>query len=517
MFVAGLTSSKRERSSSQAASSSVDAVTDSPSPASTSASQARSRSDSAAVAASLEAPSTHSAGALTTPVGSPHVDIKALPASPNTEEMGVTAVQDTEDQEGQGEDDFEALTRNLTEALGRLGRRNKVWLPERERRNFRVMLVDKVRSSFLSTRGRLAELQDIRLPLRKVAPSTSGVQSPSTVPHSPLSPLTPSSPLYPDGLFAPIWVKKHAEMVPAVFVMFLRLYEPPIRSDEADAATVQARKEADRAMEKDADEGLVREITERRKRLGERGIKLTVVLMASAAALGTSSTELQTRTCEAHSCIDSPSLDARLSYLRRASQLSSKASLFVLSPVPADQLPEFVQSLQDALYDPAAEYYNQHAKRVKRKRSRLPSSSNASATAAPGKGLSPQGWIVRYEWKAGWFAEIRGEVEEARRFVRHTHTAKEAPIRPLYDVGLIGQTLRRLLERAGSHVCLDTDPAAPNKEMGRSQSSRGLRGHADLSAAAVCGRWVKGARTILYPSEAVRGLFEGLGYWGGYL
>ena len=122
------------------------------------------------------------------------------------------------------------------------------------------------------------DIQGVRLPLRKAIPA-SAQASASTVAHSPL---------YPDGLMAPIWVKKHVEMVPAVFVMFLRLYEPPGRpSDEgADAATLQARREADKAMEKDADEGLVREIAERRRRLGERGIKLTVVLMATAAALG---------------------------------------------------------------------------------------------------------------------------------------------------------------------------------------------------------------------------------------
>ena len=57
---------------------------------------------------------------------------------------------------------------------------------------------------------------------------------------------------------APVWVKKHAELIPSVFVLFLRLAD---------------------------DEALVREITERRRKLGER-IKLTVVLIASAETLG---------------------------------------------------------------------------------------------------------------------------------------------------------------------------------------------------------------------------------------
>jgi hypothetical protein len=94
--------------------------------------------------------------------------------------------------------------------------------------------------------------------------------------------------VHPDGLIAPIWVKKHVEIVPAVFVMFLRLYESPAwgSSEQLDAAAAHARREEERAKEHEADEGLVREIGERRRRLGERGIKLTVVLMASAAALG---------------------------------------------------------------------------------------------------------------------------------------------------------------------------------------------------------------------------------------
>lgn len=110
--------------------------------------------------------------------------------------------------------------------------------------------------------------------------------------------------------------------------------------------------------------------------------------------------------------LDSPVLDPRLSYLRRASALSSKASLFVLTPVPADQLPDFVQSLQDALYDSALEYYLSHSKKIRRKRSRI---STTQVLGVPGKSLGPQGWAVRYDWKAGWFAEVRDDLEAARR------------------------------------------------------------------------------------------------------
>lgn len=62
------------------------------------------------------------------------------------------------------------------------------------------------------------------------------------------------------------------------------------------------------------------------------------------------------------------------------------------------------------------EYYSTHAKRVKRKRARV-STSSLVVPGAAGKVLGGQGWAVRYDWKAGWFAEIRGDLEEARRYV----------------------------------------------------------------------------------------------------
>lgn len=125
-----------------------------------------------------------------------------------------------------------------------------------------------------------AKWQGVRLPMRKVQPTT-----PDAAPHSPLSPLTSTSPLHPDGLIAPVWVRKHAELVPAVFVLFLRMWEAP-RSEEGSDEDKAAREAADREKEKEMDDMLVKEIGDRRRRLGERGIKLTVVLMASAAALG---------------------------------------------------------------------------------------------------------------------------------------------------------------------------------------------------------------------------------------
>jgi len=89
-------------------------------------------------------------------------------------------------------------------------------------------------------------------------------------------------------LIAPIWVRKHAELVPSVFVLFLRLFENSQLGDgqELSADEAQKKETMDRAKEREMDDMLVKEIGERRRRLGERGIKLTIVLMASAATLG---------------------------------------------------------------------------------------------------------------------------------------------------------------------------------------------------------------------------------------
>jgi hypothetical protein len=52
--------------------------------------------------------------------------------------------------------EFEGLVKDLREAMGDLSGKGKVWLPESERRNFRIMLVDKV--------SLLCLLRDLQLP-----------------------------------------------------------------------------------------------------------------------------------------------------------------------------------------------------------------------------------------------------------------------------------------------------------------------------------------------------------------
>lgn len=65
-----------------------------------------------------------------------------------------------------------------------------------------------------------------------------------------------------------VW-PRNRDLVPSVFVLFLRLSE-----------------EDDELLDKAKDEELVKELVARKKVLSERGIKLTVVLIASRELLG---------------------------------------------------------------------------------------------------------------------------------------------------------------------------------------------------------------------------------------
>ncbi|KAJ7350608.1 Gryzun, putative trafficking through golgi-domain-containing protein [Mycena albidolilacea] len=276
------------------------------------------------------------------------------------------------------QDPFVLLTTRLREAL-LAQRKVAIWQPEKSK-SFQIIPVDKT----------------VRFPPRKLVPQDDPGYS---VAHSPLSPLTMSSPLHPDGLIAPIWIRKHTTLVPSVFVMFLRIFEYPPHTPKSPLDPPDPDRERDRELEeRKRDAELAAEVALRKKSTNERNIKLTVVLMATRRML------------------DDPSLDGRLTYIRRQSGLDSRAALFVLSPVSQAELGDFVKSLQQALYEPALEYYTAHSKRVRRKRNRhsqavssYPVPHTPVGTAGLGRPLRPEGWTVRYEYKMACFAEFRGE------------------------------------------------------------------------------------------------------------
>ncbi|EKM81164.1 hypothetical protein AGABI1DRAFT_37866 [Agaricus bisporus var. burnettii JB137-S8] len=273
---------------------------------------------------------------------------------------------------------FHTLIVRLRDALT-AQRKIAIWQPDKSK-SFHVVLVDK----------------EVKFPPRKLV-SPEDPQYASS--HSSLSPLTPSSPLHPDGLIAPIWIRKHTTLVPSVFVMFLRLYEHPQQIPKSPLEGPDVDREREReAEERRCDTELSGEIANRKKANNDRNVKLTVVLLASRRML------------------DDPVLDARLTFIRRNSGLDSRAALFVLSPVSQSELGEFVKSLSQALYEPALDYYTSHSKRVRRKRNRHSTTVSSYANLPIGnvaRPLRPEGWTVRYEYKMACFAEFRGEYEVA--------------------------------------------------------------------------------------------------------
>ena len=78
-----------------------------------------------------------------------------------------------------------------------------------------------------------------------------------------------------------------------------------------------------------------------------------------------------------------------------------------------------LSSLQQALYEPAVEYYTSHSKRVRRKRNRHSQNSSGYPAMSTLGGLNTarplrsEGWTVRYEYKMACFAEFRSEDEVA--------------------------------------------------------------------------------------------------------
>ena len=178
---------------------------------------------------------------------------------------GLDAPQQSPDIDSSSKQDpFHILTARLREALANQ-RKVAIWQSDKSK-TFQVILVDK----------------EVRFPPRKLVPPEDISYSTA---HSPLSPLTPSSPLHPDGLIAPIWIRKHTTLIPSVFVVFMRIYElPPHIVRNPDDSHESERERAEEERRRDAD--LATEIAHRKRGTNERGVKLTVVLLASRRLLG---------------------------------------------------------------------------------------------------------------------------------------------------------------------------------------------------------------------------------------
>lgn len=253
----------------------------------------------------------------------------------------------------------------------------RVWAPPERRPRFHTVLVDYA-----------WEYPPAKVRPGARLPSDTARRALSTLPpRSPLSPLHVGGPLFPDGILAPAWVRKHMSYLPAVHVVFLCwsvTQGTPLAQDQA----------------------LVEAMAEVRAAALPRGIRAAVVLLYDGSA------------------VDRAELDTRLVHLRRATGFDQRGSLFVLDTAAAQGVRAFVDHLEHALWEPALEYYRERVRRVKRNRARYPPPPSVAqpimaAGAAAGvlrqntSLLTPEGWEVRTATKLGFFAEILGDVNEA--------------------------------------------------------------------------------------------------------
>lgn len=199
--------------------------------------------------------------------------------------------------------------------------------------------------------------------------------------HSPLSPLSLGSSLYPDGLINTQWVRKHQDLVPAVFLCFYTLSTDPTLSNMHDS-------------------DVKNDIINFKQLLSQSGCRtrLAVILVADKPA-GSSADSLQ----------------ERLEAMRRGTGLDNKSFFYI--PPQDDSLEATYQALDaifPTLYNTAVEYYRELSRRARKKKGRgaaprptVPPTSGTSQT------LSQQGWNVRYDFKCGVFAEFRDEPDAA--------------------------------------------------------------------------------------------------------
>ncbi|KAG0227447.1 hypothetical protein BGW42_002955 [Actinomortierella wolfii] len=236
--------------------------------------------------------------------------------------------------------------------------------------------------------------------------------------HPTLSPSSPSSPLYPDGLITPLWIKRHREVIPSVFIAFVDLWDrktaalnaegqhqPPGYMEKGPLGVIDP-------FEREHDVQLAQELLDRRKACQERNVKFAAVLMLQRAHM------------------EDPLIEDRLSFVRKSAGLDSKNSFYVLPPSSHQELADFAVNLQRSQYEGSMTYYREQVKRHRKKKSGLPSTSSSvrplqgvsGNTAVPPnqQSLSVQGWMLRYEFKMGAFSEFRQDIENA---VKHYETA----------------------------------------------------------------------------------------------
>jgi trafficking protein particle complex subunit 11 len=112
--------------------------------------------------------------------------------------------------------------------------------------------------------------------------------------------------------------------------------------------------------------------------------------------------------------IDAEDVEERITTMRRSTGLDNKTLVVVPYGSDSGHAGQIIQSVLGSLYPQCVEYYRDLSKHARRKRNRnaTPQPTIPPATAHV---LPSQGWVVRYEFKLGVFAEFRQEMDAAYR------------------------------------------------------------------------------------------------------
>ena len=175
----------------------------------------------------------------------------------------------------------------------------------------------------------------------------------------------------------PLWNQKHQKIVPSTFLSFF--------SFSSDATTDTVR-----------DNELETEIIAIKASLDQSRYRtrLAVVLVGDEST---------------GSAFNASDLEQRIENIRKSARLDSNNAFFLPIDVPRTGLAGFTESVLSSLRPQCTEYYRDLTRHARRKRDKGTSMRN------PSQSLPKLGWIYRYEYKLGIFAELRNEMDVAER------------------------------------------------------------------------------------------------------
>ncbi|RDA93882.1 hypothetical protein CP533_4519 [Ophiocordyceps camponoti-saundersi (nom. inval.)] len=208
------------------------------------------------------------------------------------------------------------------------------------------------------------------LPPRRAKVPESVESLPSAALHSPFSPLSPASALYPDGLMDSQWIRKHQEMVPALYTCFYTL---------------------------DDDVQLKADINDLKSTLAKSSYKMRIVVILLGNVTG-------------------GSVQERLESIRKGTALDPKSIFYIPAQSSAVDIKRTLDGILSALYSTAVEYYRDLGRHARKKRSRgIAPQPTVPPTTGTSRILSLPDWNFRYDFKAAIFAEFRQEMDAASR------------------------------------------------------------------------------------------------------